>query len=484
MSSSVKWYINSAISLSLMIFFRFIPAPEPMTELGITVVGIFLGAIYGWCTTNMIWPSLMALIFFGFTGFTTPTNAWGSLMSNMTVGVAFWLMISVGLLKNTGLIQYIANWSVTRKSTQGRPWLLFITIYLCAAICASCLAEVAVTLAFWGLVWAMCEEVGYDKGSRTGAWATFSIALVVAFGGFMLPFKMAVFTNFGFLAAGSGGAYDGSFDYGHWTIFTIAVCTAMFVVYLLISKFIMRIDLSKFAAYVPDENKVVAMTKQQKICLSLFGALFVILMAPSFLPDDWAIAVLLNKLSTVGGAMFIIAIICFLRIDGQPLLKFEDLVAQNVIWNVILMFGSALVLCACINNPASGVAEWLKIVFNPVFSTLSPYAFVVVYLLIGIVITNFINNAVVGAILIPISYSFSVSLGLNPMALCACMILFTDFGVMLPSASPTGALLYNNMGWIPQKTLYKFCFLAILLFICASLFIGWPLANILFHIGG
>ena len=62
MSKTVKWYINVAISLSLMLFFRYIPAPEPMTQLGMTVIGIFAGAIYGWCTTNMIWPSIAALI--------------------------------------------------------------------------------------------------------------------------------------------------------------------------------------------------------------------------------------------------------------------------------------------------------------------------------------------------------------------------------------------------------------------------------------
>lgn len=480
MTTTQKWYLNSAIALSIMIFTRFIPAPQPMTQLGITVVGIFLGAIYGWCTTNMIWPSITALVLFGFTGFTTPVAAWGNLMSNVTVGIAFWLMISVGLLKNIGLLEYIANWSVTRKFTQGKPWVLFILIYLCAAVCGACLSEVAVTLAFWGLAWAMCEKVGYGKGSKTAAWATFSVALIVAFGGFLLPFKMAVFANFGFLAAGSGGLYNGSYNYGSWTLFTVTVCTVMFAVYLLISKYIIKVDLSKFASYVPEANTVEKMTKQQKICLALFAALFVLLMAPSCMPQGWAISKALNNLNTIGCAMVIIAITCFIYIDGKPLLKFEDLVAQNVLWNVILMFGSALVLTSCINNKASGVVAWLNTIFAPIFGNMSPYAFVVCFLLLGVIITNFINNAVVGAILIPISYHFSASLGLNPIAVCACMILFVDFGVLLPSASPTGALLYSNQGWIPKNSLYKYCFLAIALFVSASLFVGWPLANILF----
>ena len=105
MSKTVKWYINVAISLSLMLFFRYIPAPEPMTQLGMTVIGIFAGAIHGWCTTNMIWPSIAALIIFGFTGQVEVSGSWGKVMGNMTVGICFWLMVSVGLLKNTGLIK-------------------------------------------------------------------------------------------------------------------------------------------------------------------------------------------------------------------------------------------------------------------------------------------------------------------------------------------------------------------------------------------
>lgn len=480
MSNTMKWYLNSGISLGIMIGFRFIPNPEPMTPLGMTVVGIFLGAVYGWCTTNMIWPSLCALILYGLTGQIQVSAAWGALWSNMTVGICFWLMICVGLLKNTGLIEYIANWSVTRKFTKGKPWTLVIIIYLAALVCASCLSEVAVTLVFWSLIWTICQEAGYEKGNKTATWLTFSIAILVGTGGFLLPFKMAVFSNFGFLAAGSNGAYDGRFDYGAWTCFTLTVVVTMLVVWLLLSKFVLKIDLSKLAAYTPDVSNVQKLTRKQILSLTLFGILFFILMAPSFLPKTFFLTIWLNKLGTVGGAMLIIMITCWIRIDGEPLLKFEDLVHYNVIWNVILMMGTALMLCACMNGEAAGVGAWLQVVLNPIFTNMGPMTFLICYFLIASIVTNLVNNAVVGAIMIPISFSISVAMGLNPVAVCACMILFADFGIFLPSASPTGALVHNTGGWIPKGDLYKYAFLGVALFVLSSLFVGWPLANILF----
>ena len=483
-SSSIKWYIHCAITLCIMIFFRYIPAPEPMTQAGITVVGIFLGAIYGWCTTNFIWPSIAALVLFGFSGAANPLVGWGSLMSTPAVAACFWLMICVGLLSNSNLIQYIANWSISLKFTHGKPWLLFTMIYLAELICGACLNEAPVVLAFWGLLWSMFDAVGYEKGSKTAAWAIFTTPVVVGFGMFMLPFKPAILTNFGFLAAGSNGLYDGSYDYGIWMIYAFTVVLAMFAVWMLFSRFILRIDLSKFVDYVPERQEVQKMTKKQKYCLTLFVILVVVLVAPSFLPKGLGITAILNRLNTPGIAMVCVAVTSLLRIDGEPLMKVEDMIASNVIWNVIFMFGTALVLCSFINSPEAAVGDWIKVFLAPILSKMSPFTYVICILMIGCIITNFINNAVVGALLIPVSFSISMSFGVNPVALCACLILFVDFGIMLPSASPVGAMLYSNLGWIPNKTLHLYCIFAVLLYVGTSYIVGWPLANLLFPYAG
>ena len=480
MSKTATWYINCAVSLALMIFVRFIPAPEPMTQLGMTVVGIFIGAIYGWCTTNMIWPSIFALGMLAFTTGTPMPQIWGQLMSNGVVGIAFWLMLAVGFLSNTGLTEWIAQWSMTREFTKGKPWLLMTVIFLCAIVCASMLSEVAVTLLFWGLVWSMCEEVGVKKASKTAAWACFTVAALISFGGYMMPFKMAVVSNFGFLAAGSNGAYDGSYSYGAWLVFTCTLVVIVFVVWMLFSRFVLKINLEKFACRECSSADVTPLDRRQKICLALFGILFLLLMAPSFIPKGTALAGIVNTFNTVGFAMVVVAIGCMIKIDGEPLLVFSDLASKNVIWNIIFMFGTALLLSATINSPDAGVTALLKQVIVANMGGFPPIVFVVVFLLIGAAVTNVINNAVVGAILIPVSFSLCMAFEINPVALAACMILFADFGILLPSSSPTGALLHNNSGWIPRTTVFRYGFIMLTIMIVSAFVVGWPMANILF----
>lgn len=480
MTKQQKWYLNAAISLCLMIFVRFIPAPELITPLGMAVVGIFAGCIYGWCTTNLIWPSLIGLVLFGFTGYTTPSAAWGTLISGGVVALAFWLMIAVGLLNNTGLTQYLANWSISRKFTKGKPWTLIIVIYICTIACGSIINAIGTILVFWPLTQAIMLEVGYEKGDKAPAWTTFSIVLLTTTASFIMPFQMAVVSNFGFLAAGSGGAYDGSFNYGAYLIFTLILQVVFLIGWMLLSKYVLRINLDKLKNYVPDTTKVIKMRKDQKIGLYLFILLFVLLMAPSFLPKSSALFAMANTLGSVGACILVVGIACLLHVDGKPFLDFGELVSKNMLWTVILMFGTAFTLAGCINSPDSGVIAFVKSLLSPIFEGLSPYLFVIVFMAIAMILTNFINNVVISAIMVPVSWTFSTAFGLNPIAVVACFILFVDFAIMLPSASPNGAMMHSSGGWIPKNIVYKYGFIALAMLFLVSIIIGWPLANVLF----
>ena len=49
------------ITFLLIFGFGFLPPFGQMSAYGMGVLGTFIGAIYGWTTIGMIWPSLMAL---------------------------------------------------------------------------------------------------------------------------------------------------------------------------------------------------------------------------------------------------------------------------------------------------------------------------------------------------------------------------------------------------------------------------------------
>ena len=56
---------NMVVTLVLMFGFGLLPPFSTLTPVGMKLLGIFLGVIYGYTTCGIIWPSLFAIIAFG-----------------------------------------------------------------------------------------------------------------------------------------------------------------------------------------------------------------------------------------------------------------------------------------------------------------------------------------------------------------------------------------------------------------------------------
>ena len=56
---SNKKLIQAVIIIALMLGFRFIPPIGPLTPVGMEVLGIFFGCIFGWAFGEQIWPSFL-----------------------------------------------------------------------------------------------------------------------------------------------------------------------------------------------------------------------------------------------------------------------------------------------------------------------------------------------------------------------------------------------------------------------------------------
>ena len=66
---SMKSVIHFIIGFAIMIAFRFVPTgvlPE-VTEVGLQVLGVFIGTIYLWTTVDPILGSVTSIVMLGFT---------------------------------------------------------------------------------------------------------------------------------------------------------------------------------------------------------------------------------------------------------------------------------------------------------------------------------------------------------------------------------------------------------------------------------
>ncbi|MDR1604635.1 MAG: anion permease [Gracilibacteraceae bacterium] len=478
------YWLNVVIALSLMVFIRFIPAPEPLTPQGMLVAGLFIGMVYGWCTTSMIWPSCAALTIFGLSMENTVPAVWSQAWGSPIVIFLIFLMTISALLSESGLNGFITDWVLSRKITRGRPWVFVLAFMLANMLSSMVIGAIASVIVFWRITHTICQKIGYKKGDDLPAYLCFGIVFLGGVGTIALPFQTPVITNFAVLFAAANGAIT-SYDYVAYLLFALPMALLALLLFVGVGRFIIKPDVEPLKQYNPDEYLPAVggkgMDARQKIGAVVFGLLVVLLLAPSFLKGNTSlVAGYILRLGEVGSTALVLGILGVILYQKRPFVLIEKLINAGVFWGLIFMLTAAMFFAGKLTSPDTGITAFLMILLQPLLATVGKAGFIFLLMLATIVLTNMINNVAVQAIFIPLAYSICGTLDINPYVFMVMFIFVVDFAIYLPSASPLGALMHNSDGWIAKKQIYKWGLLTLLLELVLVIVIGYPLGNLVF----
>lgn len=478
---SNMYYVNVVVSISLMLLFRYVPAPEPITVYGMTIAGLFIGMVYGWCTTSMIWPSCLALTIFGLSGKNSVAGVWAAAWGSPLIIFIFFLFAISALLSESGLNHYITSWTLSRKFTNGRPWLLIVVIFLGSVISGGVVGPIAAIIIFWSIAQNIFTEIGYKKGDTLPAYVCYGITFLSCLGSMTLPFQTPVVSYFALLFASSNGALT-SYNYLSYLLFGLTMSSVAFTAFICIGKYIIKPDVELLANFkAKDSDELVKLDGRQKIGAILFLSLVVLLLAPSFLkPSDNLIVKYVLALGSVGSTALILSIIGFMSYKREPFIRIESLINKGTVWGLVFMLAAALFLAAKLTSPDTGITAYFSSACQPLLSSVGKYGFIFLFMLVTLIATNLINNVAVGAVMIPLSYALCKAEEINPIVILAIFIFIVDFALLLPSSSPVGALLHNNGDWISKERIYRWGALTLTVELLLTVIIGYPLGVLIF----
>jgi di/tricarboxylate transporter len=293
-----------------------------------------------------------------------------------------------------------------------------------------------------------------------------------------MPFQAGVAATFGYLVSASEGVYS-TYNYMQYLIFSIVMCAVSTALYFIICRIVVRPDLSRMKENV-DVGNIKSFTVQQKYAIGALVALIVLTVLPSCLPTC-GVKTFLSKFGTTAIVLLIISAVTFVRDkDGKPIFTFKQLADAGIFWNMVFMVGTAITMGGALSSAGTGFTTSLMNLFTPVFAGKSPVVFCIAICLITLVLTNIINNAVAGAIMVPVMYSFASQIGANPLMLTALICFVSDIGLMLPCASPSGAMLYSNKEWLATKDVVKYSLLGIIAMAITAICVGIPVGTLIF----
>lgn len=451
MSEKMKYYIHAVIVLCFMLLFRFLPPFGPLTELGMQILGIFIGCLWGWiATSNLIWPSILGWIALGVTtDYMTVNQALAAVFSNGTIILIIGLLLFAGVISSCGLTVNMSHALVNAKFAKGKPWVLSFMILMASFWSSALVSGIAGSLICFEFVYSITNQVGYKKRDSWPAMMIAGIIFAACIGGALMPYKQGVVASYGFLASASNGAL--TYNYGEYLIFGVIFSVISMGLYLIGCKYILKPDVKLFYDAKYDLEELPELTDKQKFVALLLGLLVMILLVPSFLPKQWLVSKIFLGIGTSGLVFLVVALALFVKDKaGENFFAIKD-ISPSVSWDLIIMVGTALTIGPALSSEGTGIRELFTGLLTPLCNGQGAYIFTFV-LVVGILIgTNFINNAVMGAIFIPIVAVVYADLGVNPIAVVALISFASNVALLLPSASPLGAILNANKDWISQK---------------------------------
>lgn len=481
---SARTLMHSAIGVGIMIFFRFLPLNLPeITDIGMEVLGIFIGTLYLWTTVDPGWASLMSIAMLGFSHFAPMPQLLQQCFGNATLVQIFFLMIMSGALVYYKITAYIGRFFLTRKFSNGKPWVLTFVICTGSFFLAAFVNTFTAIFLFWPVLYGMFDEVGYKKGDALPR-IMLTLVVVSALIGFpVAPFMqngLALLSNFAAITEKMMGAPVQVNNAAYISV-AIIMGFCMITGCILFSKFVLRPDTKKlqnFDVNLMNRNPLPPMSLQQKLVGGGFVVLVLSMLLPSLFPTLPGMAFL--GANSNGLALFATALLAALIVKDKSVLDISEVLKNNFNWPSYFIIAAAILIGSVMTNESTGVSAFLKVILSPIFQGLSPFAFTIFLLVMAGILTNLCNSLVIGMILQPVVVTYCLETGAAPQPIVTLLIIFVLLSAAItPAASPFAAILHSNKEWVPTKYVYMYTIPFVLIELAIVMIIGLPLTNLL-----
>ena len=474
-----KYYVHSVIGLVLMFGIPMLPPVEPITHIGMQIGGIFIGLVYLWSTVGLFWPSLIGIVAFAFTDYTDMMGMFSAFSAYLPMLMLF-CMILFGAIGDCGLTRYIAHWFLSRKVINGRPSVFNFFFFLAVFAVSAIVDPLMAMLVLWPTMYIIFEEVGYEKTDPYCKIMLVASFVAVTLGQSTLPFFGGQLVILGAFEVASGIPTN----YAAYIFFNVVTSVAILAVLTLVIKFILRPDMSKMAQISIEQinkEELPPMNVQQKAYVVVTVLFFIFALGPSVLPADWAITQFMDDLNLVGFCFLALGVLALIKVDGKPILEPVRICKEYVMWDLYLLVVLCVFLAGCLMADETGIREWLVGLLTPVFVSGGPIFFGVALIVIGALVTNVANNAIIGAILMQIIVAMGPVVGVqNQAALAMTVTLATFMAILTPAGSPYAAVFHSNKDKISSGEILKYGGIMMVFGLLVYVLIGWPLANLIF----
>lgn len=459
-------HIHTIIVLLFMFGFRYLPPVGQITEVGMQVAGVFIGGIYGWVTMGLLVPSICGLVAIGLTDAISTAEFFSKGFGSQTFVLVLGMMILSAFVMEMKLSDVIVQTLLNLKVAKGKPFVT-IALFLIAVFAVACVSNSVISALFFIPFYkTIANSVSLPQYHRLNN---------VMITGIAMPYQNSVIVITSAFTASTGIA----FDLGRYTLVALPFAITLILFYVVVCKFILRVDASALAQADMSQGKK-EVTKRQKLSIIFVLATLLLLVLPNFFPDSWKIAQIFSALGYGGSVLTALFIMSVIYVEGKPLLNIKE-VGKGVSWDVVFLIAYFLPIASLLTSDATGIKATLATVLSPILSGIPAVVVVVILAILATTLTNFMNNLVIATILISTVGALAGFLGNISLIAVALVIMFCcNLAVALPSACPTNAYCYSHSDLIRFKDQFKHAFSATIFMVLYVVTIGFGVFSLIF----
>ena len=442
MKAVKKEYIHYLIALIIGLVIAFALQPvNGLTEIGVRVIAILIPVLYLWLTTNTHWTSLLALGLLVCTQAMTANEVWANSLGHfVAITVIVYMLLNV-CLKETGVIDKIAIWFVTRKFVQGRPYAFMAMFFASNIIIGLFMDNLSLAVIYVAIAGSLCERIGVQKGDPFYT-AIFTGTL---WGNVILSIASPIAHALPNIIMGLAETQLGiSISYAQWLSVGVPFSVIMFFA-IMIAVRIWNPDTSAFKNFdveaVKKESKPLG--KEGKIAAIVFILVVIFVLAPSILKSVMPVIMgYLNSIGVVVPAIAGVVALTLIRVDNKPVLDVPAAFKQ-VPFPVVIFAGTVSCFAVPISSEATGISVWLGNIFQPLVADLPDFAVLIVLMIVAIIMTNFLSNTVTMVLFFNIGAVLLANGELHMGAFTIVIALASSMATITPSAAVPSPLFFG-----------------------------------------
>lgn len=467
--NNTSYYVKSCIGLAFMFLFGKLPPMEPLTVVGMQILGIFIGVLFLWTTVETVWPAVMALIAFGLSDYTSVSAAIGEGMGHPVVLQLILITALCGVIGKSGSGEILSRWAVSRPFFRGKPIVFVFSFFMTFLFLSVFISSFVGIYMSWMIFYSIAELCGYEKGDKFSNLMIVGSFFASMLGGAIIPFKG---WKMGILNAYVNSTGIEMINFSFFMGITFIICVIILIIYTLSMKYAFKADFSKLENF--DTSKLASgnmtLTSRQKYLLYGVATIIFVSLLGTILPASSAAAIFINKgLTNAGLFAVVVAVLMAIKLsDGKPILDWKNDGSKSVSWAPVMLCVAALPIASALSSEETGVLELTNNLLSPIFAGQSSLFTLMFAIIVLAILTNIGSNVGMSMAMIPAIAPFIATTGANP-ALVGIAIVFTaNMGLMLPGSSALSAVLFTNKEWLETKTVYKYAAFCLGLFLVVT----------------